>query len=281
MRASFDRAAIPYWDARATAWKIVPPLSPSDDDVRFYAARAALNVPANGRPMRALLLGVTRSIALMPWSAGTRLLALDWASNMIRSVWPGESVPPQFHAVRGDWREIPLASGALDFVVGDGCYSTFADLEGPAAMNREVHRALRPGGEFCLRCFRRPAKPVPIGQLFAWLFSGRYSNLDLFRWMLAMAVHGDSREGVSVHSVWRIWHEHVPDPEEHRARLGWTPEAVANMENWGRLETRYVFPTLAELEALAAPHFDLVACDLPRYEWGEQFPRLAMRRRAG
>ena len=58
--------------------------------------------------------------------------------------------------------------------------------------------------------------------------------------------------------------------------------AVANLEAWSRLESRYFFPNLAELRALAAPLFELEACDgLFAYDWGEQFPRLVMRRARG
>ena len=278
MSPSFDRSALPYWEARAASWKVASPLSPTEDDVRFYGGRARL--AAQGRAQQALLLGVTPSIVLMEWTPGTRLVALDWASKMIARLWPAERVPHGFFALRGDWREIPLSSSCVDFAVGDGCYSTFADLDGAAAMNREVHRVLRPGGEFCLRCFRRPDKPAGIPALFEALLAGRNRNLDMFRWLLAMAVQGDSPAGVSVNSVWRAWHDYVADPEIHRERLGWAPEGIANMERWRELDTRYVFPTLAEIEALVAPHFELVACDVPAYEWGEYFPRLAMRRRA-
>jgi SAM-dependent methyltransferase len=278
MQATFDRSALPYWEARAPTWKVVPPLAPAESDVRYYEARAACNIPDDGAAMRALLLGVTAPIAAMRWPAATRLVSLDWAEGMIRHVWPREHVPAHAAALRGDWREMPLASGALDFVVGDGCYSVFADLAGPAAMNREVHRVLRRDGEFCLRCFRRPDTPASIEELFVALFAGRFPNLDLFRWLLAMAVQGDSPAGVSVNAVWRVWRSHVPDVQAHRERLGWSAEALANMERWSRMETRYTFPTLAELRALADEHFTLIACDFPGYEWGEQFPRLVMKR---
>lgn len=126
-------------------------------------------------------------------------------------------MPAQARALRGDWREIPLRDGCIDFAVGDGCYSTFADLRGPREMNREVRRVLRPGGMFSLRCFRRPD-------------------------------------------------------------IGLSAAAVANLEAWRSVEASYFFPSLDELRALVAPFFELEACDVPGYAWGEQFPRLVMRR---
>jgi SAM-dependent methyltransferase len=279
MQASFDRTALPYWEARSSHWRIVPPLSPGEDDVRFYEARAGGS--ARGTGMDALLLGVTAPIAAMRWPAGTRLVSVDWARGMFRHVWPRESAPAGAALVCGDWRELPLASASIDFAVGDGCYSVFRDLAGPAAMNREMRRVLREGGELCLRCFRRPDAPASVDSLFADLLAGRIRNLDLFRWLLAMALQGASPHGVSVHAVWREWHARVPDPAAGRERWGWSDEAVANLERWRSLDTSYTFPTLAEIERLAAPHFDVVACDLPAYEFGAQFPRLVMRARAG
>ena len=279
MRATFDRAALPYWEARSARWTVVAPLAPSEDDVRFYEASAARRVADDGSGLTALLLGVTAPIAAMRWPQATRLVALDWSEGMFRHVWPRAGLPAHAGALRGDWREIPLADASIDFVVGDGCYSTFPDLAGPAALNREVQRILKPGGEFCLRCFCRPDQAVPVATLFEWMSAGRFPNLDLFRWMLAMSVQGDAPEGVSLHRVWRVWREQVPDPGAARLRHGWSEEALANMERWSELESRYVFPTLGELGALAAPRFDLEVCDFPSYPWGERFPRLLMRRR--
>ena len=274
---SFDRSALPYWDARAAGWNIAPPLAPGAEDVRFYEECASRTRDATGA-LDALLLGVTAPIAAMGWPAGTRLVALDWSAGMLRNVWPRERVPHGARALRGDWREIPLRDACIDFAIGDGCYSTFADLRGPGDMNREIHRVIRPGGTFCLRCFRRPDIALVAEALFEDLFAGRIRNLDLFRWLLAMALQGDDDRGVSLNRVWRAWHERVPDPGAHQARLAWSEAALANLEVWSRLESRYYFANLAELRALAAPHFEIEACDVPRYEWGAQFPRLVMRR---
>jgi len=278
MKPAFDRSTLAYWEARAQRWKVSSPLTPGPEDLRFYEACAARHLPDDGTDLNALLLGVTPPIASMRWPVPTRLVALDWAAGMFRNVWPRGHLPEGSSGVRGDWREMPLADASVDFVVGDGCYSTFRDLDGPAQLNREVHRVLRPGGEFCLRCFRRPDMPQSVGRLFEWLHAGRFRNLDLFRWMLAMALHADSDDGVSLHRVWEAWRERVAEPEALATRFGWSPDALANIGAWEKLESRYFFPTLAQLRELARPHFDLELCDIPRYEWGEHFPRLLMRR---
>src|ERR1700752_3354611 len=257
MLASLDRSALPYWEARSASWGVATPISPGADDILFYEAGAARNARPDGDTI-ALLLGVTPAIAAMRWPRGTRLAALDWADGMLRRVFPRGGAPERSSRLRGDWREMPLAAVCADFVVGDGCYSTFPDFEGPARMNREVARVLRPGGEFCLRCHRRPDAPASVPEFFARLRSGAIRDLDMFRWILAMAVHGDSTRGVPLAGVWRVWHEHVPDVRAEQARLGWSAQAVANTESWRDARSRYVFPSLAELRGLAADAFELV-----------------------
>ena len=230
---AFDRSALPYWEARSRHWRVSAPISPLPDDIRFYEANAA-HFGGEAIAPRALLLGVTPAIAMMRWPAGTQLVALDWADGMLHTVFPHGHVAAFAQTLRGDWREMPIADASIDFVVGDGCYSTFTSLEGPAQVNREVARVLRPGGRFCLRCHRRADEVTPVPQLFDEFFSGAFHDLDMFRWQLAMSVQGDSPAGVCLDDVWRIWREHfdlddcdIPAYEwgEHFPRLTMSPRA--------------------------------------------------------
>jgi SAM-dependent methyltransferase len=272
---AFDRSALPYWDARSARWRVSTPISPLPDDIRFYEANAAWHAGEAGG-FDALLLGVTPAIASMRWPVGTRLVALDWSDGMHRNVFPQASVASFAHSLRGDWREMPIADRSIDFVVGDGCYSTFATLEGPAQVNREVARVLRPGGRFCLRCHRRPDDVVPLELLFGQLLAGDFHDLDMFRWQLAMSLHGESRDGVCLGDVWSAWHQHVPDARRLQSSMGWSDDALANLEAWKDSRSRYYFPSLAQLRELVAADFELDDCDIPEYEWGEHFPRLTM-----
>ncbi|HUL96513.1 MAG TPA: class I SAM-dependent methyltransferase [Usitatibacter sp.] len=278
MGADYDREAIKYWDERSCNWQVAAPISPQDGDIRFYEARAAGSAQGE-QPLRALLLGVTPPVAGMRWPDATRLVVLDWSAGMFRNVFPRWNAPSRCGLVRGDWRQMPLAPASFDFVVGDGCYSTFGDARGPVLLNEEAARVLRPGGEFCLRCHRRPDTPPAIDALFKPLLDGRMRNLDMFRWLLAMAAHGEASEGIRLGDVWEAWHAHVPDVSAAQQRLGWTHQAVANMERWKGAATRYFFPSLAQLHEFAGAHFEVESCELPNYAWGEHFPRLVLRRR--
>jgi SAM-dependent methyltransferase len=275
-----DRTGIAFWDIRAAGWQVAPPLSPSSDDVAWYESKASeLAQSLEGNLRHALLLGVTPPIAAMHWPNGTRLVAVDWSEVMFRHVWPKRGLPQGAAAVRGDWRELPLATGSMDFAISDGCYPALGSLQDAAHLNRELHRVLRPHGLFCLRCYCRPEKPRAVTHLFEDLVSGRMRNPGLFRWLLAVAVHGESQEGVSLHDVWKVWNERRPDPGALRDHCGWTDKALADMDFWGTADARFSFPTYDELARLAEPFFEIVTRDLPGYEMGERFPRLILRAR--
>jgi|SRR5579864_1207328 len=277
-----DRGALGYWETVAERWRIAPPLSPSAEDIRYYERKAqgCADSQGNSFPLNALLLGVTPGIVSMRWPEGTSLVAVDWSGGMFRSAWPRQGAPVGAAAVIGDWRELPFAPARFDFAAGDGCYTALGSFQDGARLNAELHRSLRPGGLLSIRCFCRPETPLRIERLFEELAAGQVRNLDLLRWLTAMAVHGNSRGGVALQSVWKVWNERFPDLSALKAQFGWTEDAFANLERWSKLNMRYSFATLGELRGLAAPHFELLEHEIPDYEWGECFPRLLMRARS-
>jgi SAM-dependent methyltransferase len=279
VQTAADEAARAYWESRARDWRVSPPLTPAPEDIAWYEAKVADCARSlSSRPLRAVLLGVTPAIAAMKWPDSTRILAVDWAQGMVEHVWPRAGFPEHAHVVRADWRQLPLAPTSVDLVVGDGCYSAMGSLAGARQLNREVGRILKPGGWYCVRAFCRSDHATSIAALFAELEGGRVDNLDLFRWRLAMLVHGDSAEGVALGKVWRTWRDHVRDgPSEARC---WSADQRLNMARWEGVQARFAFPSLHELQALAEPSFDLVACEWPGYASAEHFPRLLMRARS-
>jgi SAM-dependent methyltransferase len=276
-----DRTQLPYWEARARHWRFAPPLSPSEEDIAWYEAnaRSAAGL-VNGGDMRALMLGVTPAIATMRWPENTALIAVDWAEGMLRSVWPAHGTPPDAAPLRADWRQLPLAEASVDFVVGDNCCSALGSFDDVARLNCEVRRVLRPHGFYCQRCFCGPGEPMSIDELFDALFAGRLRHLDFFRFQLALAVRGASRNGVALQQIWQVWNERVPDPARLLARYSWAELGLSNFKTWRDSAGRYNFLSQAELGELAEPYFDVLATDKPRYELGENFVRVLMRPRA-
>ena len=278
VQTTADLAARAYWESRARDWRIAVPLKPAPEDVAWYERCAAdCARSAGSKGLTAVLLGATPGIASMAWMSNTTLIAVDWAEGMLRHVWPHAQVSARSARLCADWRALPIAADSVDLAIGDGCYSAVGSLADARRLSREVARILRPGGLFCMRTFCRTEPAPSVAALFDELESGRVVNLDLFRWRLAMAVHGDTEGGVTMHDVWRVWRDHLRGARSQDRN--WPAEQRLNMERWEGVSARHCFPSIRQLRELAEPGCDLVACDWPDYESAEHFPRLLMRAR--
>jgi SAM-dependent methyltransferase len=265
-----ERTSLPYWDAAARGWAPAPPLSPSADDLRWYQSWAER---VRWRPGVVLLLGVTPGLARLTLAPGATLVAMDWSEPMLRG-----TCPPGHPRLRADWREAPLASTQVALVLGDGCYSALGDVDGARLMNRQMHRVLGPGGVACLRCFVRPARNPSPRALAEEAREGPPMRFDLFRWRLAMSVHGDHRWGVALGEVWDAW-DGLRERGALVARQGWSAAEVDRLERWKGATARYSFASLDELAEVAAPWFEILERAHGAQPLDECFPRLAMRAR--
>jgi SAM-dependent methyltransferase len=271
-----ERSARSYWDRIALRWRIAEPLAPGREDIDWFEDRT---VRYGSTSNRALLLGVTAGIATMRWPAATTLVAVDWSPGMLKNVWPAEGTPDSTRVVCADWRELPVADASVNLMVGDGCYTAIGTMANAALLNAEMRRVLEPEGLVLMRCFCRSAAGLEIDYLFDELFARRIGNLDLFRWLLAMALQGACATGVPVRAIWDQWARRVPDARSLQARMGWTDDALENMERMAVATMNYSFATLDELLRVAAPGFEIIDHDTPSYAWGELFPRIVLRAR--
>jgi SAM-dependent methyltransferase len=271
-----ERAARSYWDQIALSWHIAEPLAPGRADIAWFEHQAARY---EVKPARALLLGVTAGIATMRWPAGASLFAADWSTNMLKNVWPTAAAPAGAGVICADWRELPLPDAGFDLVLGDGCYTALGSMGGAAALNAEMRRVLKRRGLVLLRCFCRPASGLRIDDLFEALFARRIRNLDLFRWLLAMALQGPAATGVAVRAIWEQWVRRVPDGRALQPHMGWSDDELANVERMAAAKMIYNFASLDELLQAAAPAFEIVGHDTPDYAWGGMFPRIVLRAR--
>lgn len=267
-----------HWNQHARQWNVIgSPLRPCVEDIdllgTLLAPRAGC-APVHARQV--LLFGVTPEIAAMPWSDGTRLLALDRSVDMIAHVWRADGVFPG-HAVCGDWSQIPLADGSCDLVAGDGCFTLLNYPDGYQDVLRAVRRVLKPEGLFAMRFFLRPAEPERVETVVADLWAKRIGNFHIFKWRLAMAMHGALESGICLGEVWNRWREAVPDPDELIHQLGWSPASVASINCYQDIVTCYTFPTLNEVREIFGAYFTEIDCRYPNYELGERCPTLLWR----
>jgi len=268
-----------HWNQHARQWRwIASPLRPAPKDIAF-AERAVKGWHGKNRvpAVNASLLGVTPEIALMQWPTGTRLNAVDRSQPMIDGVWPGDTATR--NARCAEWSDLPLPPASQHIVIGDGCFVLLAYPDAYRAVVGEVRRVLRDDGLFIMRFFTRPVKPEPAAKVFDDLHGGRIGNFHVFKWRLAMALHGELEQGVRLAVVWDAWHAAVPEPESLAARLGWPREAVHTIDNYRGVATRYTFPTLTEARSAFASAFIEIENFFPRYELGERCPTLVFRPR--
>jgi SAM-dependent methyltransferase len=195
-----DRKALGYWNRIAGGWRIGAPLAPSAADLAWFQAHIIEALRRSGL-RGALVLGVTPGLATLDWPPQAPLVVIDWAAEIFRHRWPCAGLPPGAAPVRADWRQLPISDASVDLVAGDGCYTALAPAADARLLSAEVHRVLRPGGLLCLRAFVRSARVPPARELFERLRAGQYADLDVFRWLLAMAVQADSRDGVALGDV--------------------------------------------------------------------------------
>lgn len=264
-----------HWNQHARQWGLIgTPLRPVAEDItlleseiRDWHARTAVTAPS------ALLCGVTPEVACMRWPDGTRLVAVDHSRPMIAGVWPAAAPGA---AICGDWLKLPLADASRHLLIGDGCYSLLVGQARYAAFAAELRRVATDDALLAMRYFVRPDVAESIGRVMDDLWQRRIGNFHVFKWRLAMALHGTLEQGVRLADVWAAWHDAVPDPEKLAAHLAWPPAVVNTINNYRNVATRYSFPTLAEVRACTGA-FAIAAMHVPAYELGERCPTLIMR----
>ncbi len=232
-----------HWADMTERWRHVgPPLKPGPEDVAAFERHAEV-AKGNSGDFRALLLGVTPEIASCSWPAGTRLTAIDLSWPMIEKIWPAQGCPANSPVICANWLAMPVETGSIDFVAGDGCHAAVRFPDELAAVLREVTRVLRPGGRFVMRAFIRPVPAETVEDVAREFAAGRIGSVHVLKWRLCAALCQNAGSGTGLGEVWRAWDKMRPV-----ARLGgpgWTAPEMATIEVYrGDNATRFYFPTV-------------------------------------
>lgn len=252
-----------------------PPLRPWPDDSAVVQRVAS----GRGAGARVLVLGLTPEIIACDWPAGTKLSAVDHSRAMIEQLWPPAKGPPDANVIRADWCAMPIESGTIDLVAGDGCYVLQTWPEGYARLTREICRVLRPAGRYVIRVFLRPDPAESVADVARALSAGGIGSVHALKLRLLAAVHGISGTGSRLDDVWRAWKDMPALPQALVGKRGWTTEEITGIESYRGLDARYYLPMLAEFRHSLGPDLQELECVFGRDELAERCPTLVLARR--
>ncbi len=268
-----------YWDTFADNYRnLGSPLKPSVEDVTVIEETLAQQwSDPPDRVRSALLCGVTPALADLKFPARTRLLAAERSEPMIRGIWPGNTATRT--AVRCNWLDLPGADCSFDIVLGDGCFNCMDFPLGYRALFASLHRVLARDGMLMMRLFVRPSGREDIDSIFADLQRVKISSFHVFKWRLAMALQQSTAAGIVVNEIYEAWAARGIRPADLAARLGWSEVAINTIAAYNGMSTRLSFPTLEEVRAAQAEHFEEVFVRVPGYDLGERCPMFALKPR--
>jgi SAM-dependent methyltransferase len=253
-----------------------PPLRPSADDT----AVVQRVVSGLGNAAHAVVLGLTPEIVACTWPVDISLSAVDHSPPMIRALWPPAKGPANSQVIVADWCAMPIPSGTVDLVAGDGCYALMTFPEGYEALTREVSRVLRPSGRFVIRVFLRPDRLESVADIAHALARGEIGSVHALKLRLLAALHGASGVGSRLDDVWQAWTSMPSLPAALAGLRGWTAEEIVGIESYRGMGSRYFLPELAELRQTLGASFREVECAWGRHELADRCPTLVLARDA-
>lgn len=259
------------WARHSGQWqRIGSPLRPLPED----AARAlAMLAPALTEAPQLLVLGVTPELVQAAWPADTRLLAVDHSGPMISSIW--QANPRIGSAVlQSRWQELPLADRSVAAIVGDGSLNALPHADDIRLVFGETRRVLAPAGLMALRCYIRPDAQESLGEVRDAALGGGIGSFHALKWRIAMALPIGADCSVAVADILAAFDQLFVDRDELARCASWPREIIDTIEAYRGSDTRYSFPTLAELAGMAAPHFRITAHRHGDYELADRCPTL-------
>ncbi len=222
------------------------PLLPSESDVASVRAAIA------GSQTEVVLLGVTPALA----SLGDRLTAFDGSPEAVAKIWPGDSDGRR--AVVADWRDLPLANGSVDAVIGDGSLNAIGD--GLPDLLSEIARVLRPSGRAAIRAFCSPEEPETLEVLRRSVIDGELTNFGAYKWRVAMLLAARRSDwAVPVSAILDAVNVMFADRGALARLTGWTQDDFDTLDCYEGAAHHYVFPPLGRLLGMAKPLFSKTA----------------------
>lgn len=250
-----------HWDKHAGQWqRIGSPLRPCAEDIDCF--RAALS--GSG-----LLLGVTPELADIG-----HITALDHNPTMIDRLAAGM-------AITGEWLAMPFEPARFDFALGDGSPNMLAYPHEYSALFAQLQRVLKPGGLVAFRLFAAPAEAETLATLVHAAHAGTIGSFHAFKWRWAMALVAAAGDpNIHVADILAAFNQHFPDRAALAAASGWHPQSIDTIDVYDGSSIVYSFPTLQQMQQVAAPWLQQQSVHHGHYELAERCPILFYQLRA-
>jgi SAM-dependent methyltransferase len=272
-----EQAAV--WGKHSGQWsRVGPPLKPSPEDGALTLSLLQSAIDEAPGPCNIAVLGVTPELIQLAWPEKVRLEAFDHSAEMIAQVWkPHPAIHSQVR--QADWRTLPLDTGTLHSVVGDGSFNVLPELEQYPSVFRELHRVLAAEGRMVIRCFIRPDLAEDVADVVDAVFDGQVGSFHALKWRLAMALTDAFSASVAVADIYEVFEANFPSRPQLSEATGWPKEQIDTIDAYRGLPTRYTFPTLSMMREQCQPWFDVAKVDYGTYELADRCPTLTLVRK--
>lgn len=274
-----DRDNASVLKRHAAQWKAIgTPLKPSLEDLQILREEIKHAEAAFGETSWCLILGVTPQLVQHQWPPGSRLVAVDQSSEMIRAVW-AKNQGIWSRPVRGCWEQLPLASRKFAVITGDGALNVLATDEQTRRVIGEINRLLCPQGRLIVRCFFRPDEPESTANVCAEAMDGRIRGFHAFKWRLAMSLIDPGHTTIAVDEIWKAFEHHIPDRDRLAKSAAWHRSEIDTIDAYRNNPARYTFPTLAGLQSALNEVLQVASIRWGTYELAERCPTLTLSKR--
>lgn len=268
------------WNRHLRQWNALgPPLRPAAEDITlFNQALLNWNEDRGDTPADAFVLGSTPEFPHLNWNAGSRVYALDSSIDMLRNVWP-KSGGFSGGSVVMNWLALPLRERTADMVLGDGAFTLLDWPDGYHRLLMSIADLLRPQGGLLARFFVRPEVGESPEAVIADLIANRMASFHLFKWRLAMAVHGDRKGGLRVDEIWKIWEGTGIQERDLADITGWSVDIIRTIHAYRDSTQILSFPSAAALRSMLGEVFTEMSCRFPAYDIGDCCPIICLQSR--
>ena len=256
-----------HWARYIQHWELLrPPLRPHAEVIDRIRSLVETG------EARCLLLGSTPEYAALD----VEIIAVDVTFGFLAALWKNDK--PARLAIQSDWARMPIKTGMLSHVLGDGSLNAVSTSVLPSVLD-EVTRVLRPDGVLIARVFCRPEAAEHAEDIRRDVALGRVESFHALKWRIAMSALPDpSCSDIAVTLIRDAMVTQFPDREALCRMTAWQRAEIDTIDVYDRSTAVYNFPTEPMILATLRRWFqDVEAVPTGSYPLAERCPLIIAR----